>query len=630
MAPAVLVPIDEGSDGEGGSATDVAAPSPAPMDIDGDDDGRDRRGEGDGGGVDRLSDLSNDTLAKILGHLRDIRNVATTAVLSRRWLDLWTHVDIIVLQYDEPPDSRIVQEVLAAHARKGSTATHIRLLEVTSLNSATAGATASWLRVAEPRLTGELLFRNASSVPFELLNDEMVVVEQLVEELGVVVDEMGAGFELPCFMRVTKITLSLGFLGLSLPPSGVFAKLRELHLVYVRFNGELTLDDAMLPSLEWLDIGKSRGLASLTLRLAPLTLMALHDMRWLRRLNAVLPGLKELSVSECFLEHLDGVSIVADEMEQLRWPGFYWPGLVYFSRMPRLRTLCVSVSDFAHGSREAFNQGSQMLLNRYPSIHHLELRVVIKTGVTPLMVGITGLPYTKILTLHLVTEGHSYGASVLHILTMCTRIAKLTLMIPKYFEVEDACAEICICDWLPNWRNENILLECLEEVTILYYRGEDDELDLLKLLVRGATGLRRIRIARYCSVADWEIEMLRADLRAYAEELTLVFTGNPAGMLCVYIAFLICYGVLQLHMPPLSWQRARLAAPRVTRDDGFRLRYAAGKSVALTSFFCLGFGTFRGNGFGFGGYCRAGARAAVRVIDREMSIHSTRVPRCTA
>ncbi|EAZ04256.1 hypothetical protein OsI_26400 [Oryza sativa Indica Group] len=581
MAPAVLVPIDEGSDGEGGSATDVAAPSPAPMDIDGDDDGRDRRGEGDGGGVDRLSDLSNDTLAKILGHLRDIRNVATTAVLSRRWLDLWTHVDIIVLQYDEPPDSRIVQEVLAAHARKGSTATHIRLLE-------------------------------------------------LVEELGVVVDEMGAGFELPCFMRVTKITLSLGFLGLSLPPSGVFAKLRELHLVYVRFNGELTLDDAMLPSLEWLDIGKSRGLASLTLRLAPLTLMALHDMRWLRRLNAVLPGLKELSVSECFLEHLDGVSIVADEMEQLRWPGFYWPGLVYFSRMPRLRTLCVSVSDFAHGSREAFNQGSQMLLNRYPSIHHLELRVVIKTGVTPLMVGITGLPYTKILTLHLVTEGHSYGASVLHILTMCTRIAKLTLMIPKYFEVEDACAEICICDWLPNWRNENILLECLEEVTILYYRGEDDELDLLKLLVRGATGLRRIRIARYCSVADWEIEMLRADLRAYAEELTLVFTGNPAGMLCVYIAFLICYGVLQLHMPPLSWQRARLAAPRVTRDDGFRLRYAAGKSVALTSFFCLGFGTFRGNGFGFGGYCRAGARAAVRVIDREMSIHSTRVPRCTA
>uniref|UniRef100_A0A0E0AL51 F-box domain-containing protein n=1 Tax=Oryza glumipatula TaxID=40148 RepID=A0A0E0AL51_9ORYZ len=119
MAPAVLVPIDDSSDGEAGSATVVDVPSPAPapaMDIDGDDDGRDRGGEGDGaaasgGSVDRLSDLSNDILAKILGHLRDIRNVATTAVLSRRWLDLWTHVDIIVLQYDEPPDSRIVQEV---------------------------------------------------------------------------------------------------------------------------------------------------------------------------------------------------------------------------------------------------------------------------------------------------------------------------------------------------------------------------------------------------------------------------------------------------------------------------------------------------------------------------------------
>ncbi|BAF21840.1 Os07g0548000 [Oryza sativa Japonica Group] len=346
MAPAVLVPIDEGSDGEGGSATDVAAPSPAPMDIDGDDDGRDRGGEGDGaaasvpaadgssaalsltlglhvhgdgGGADRLSDLHEDILAKILGHLRDIRNVATTAVLSRRWLDLWTLVDIIVLQYDEPPDSRIVQEVLAARARNGSTATDIRLLEVTSLNSATPDATASWLRVAAPRLTGELFFRNRSSVPSEILNEEMDVVEQLVEELGdLVVDESGA-FELPCFMRVTKITLSLGFLGLSLPPSGVFAKLRELHLVHVQFNGELTMEDAMLPSLEWLEIRHSSGLASLTLRLAPLTQMTLYNVRRLRRLNAVLPGLEVLSVTECFLEDLEGVSIVAEELEDLRW-----------------------------------------------------------------------------------------------------------------------------------------------------------------------------------------------------------------------------------------------------------------------------------------------------------------------
>uniref|UniRef100_A0A0E0LLY6 F-box domain-containing protein n=1 Tax=Oryza punctata TaxID=4537 RepID=A0A0E0LLY6_ORYPU len=271
MAPVVLVPIDDGSDGEGAPrSSPPPPPPPLPWTSTATDDGRDCGGEGDsaaasvppegssaalfltlglhvhgdGGGVDGLSDLPDDILAKILDHVRDTCN------------------------YDEPLDSRIVQEALAAHARKGTTATDIRLLEVTSLNSTTANVTASWLRVAAPRVIGELFFRNRSSVPFNVLNEEMVVVEQLVEELGVVMKEMGA-FELPCFMRVTKITLSLGFLGLSLPPSGVFAELRELHLVYVQFNGELTMDDAMLPSLEWLDIRHSSGLASLTLRLAP-------------------------------------------------------------------------------------------------------------------------------------------------------------------------------------------------------------------------------------------------------------------------------------------------------------------------------------------------------------------------
>uniref|UniRef100_A0A0E0AL50 F-box domain-containing protein n=1 Tax=Oryza glumipatula TaxID=40148 RepID=A0A0E0AL50_9ORYZ len=506
---------------EGGSATDVAAPSPAPMDIDGDDDGRDR-GEGDGaaasvlaadgssaalslalglhvhgdgGGADRLSDLHEDILAKILGHLRDIRNVATTAVLSRRWLDLWTLVDIIVLQYDEPPNSRIVQEVLAARARNGSTATDIRLLEVTSLNSATPDATASWLRVAAPRLTGELFFRNRSSVPSEILNEEMDVVEQLVDELGdLVVDESGA-FELPCFMRVTKITLHLGFLGLSLPPSGVFAKLRELHLVHVQFNGELTMDDAMLPSLEWLEIRHSSGLASLTLRLAPLTQMTLYNVRRLRRLNAVLPGLEVLSVTECFLEDLEGVSIVAEELEDLRWLDMYQPGLVYFKRMPRLQML-LPPAVYPYGLQNVFfNRSCQMLLNLCPSIDGLLLIVEIeleqgaKHGVRPLMEGITQLPHIKILCLNLLTRGHAYGASVLHILTMCTCIAVLGLRIEEDFQVENACPVNCLCDRPRNWRDKDISMRSLTEIVILNFRGKQHELDLVRVLVQVAPAL---------------------------------------------------------------------------------------------------------------------------------------------
>ncbi|EAZ04257.1 hypothetical protein OsI_26401 [Oryza sativa Indica Group] len=555
MAPAVLVPIDEGSDGEGGSATDVAAPSPAPMDIDGDDDGRDRGGEGDGaaasvpaadgssaalsltlglhvhgdgGGADRLSDLHEDILAKILGHLRDIRNVATTAVLSRRWLDLWTLVDIIVLQYDEPPDSRIVQEVLAARARNGSTATDIRLLEVTSLNSATPDATASWLRVAAPRLTGELFFRNRSSVPSEILNEEMDVVEQLVEELGdLVVDESGA-FELPCFMRVTKITLSLWFLGLSLPPSGVFAKLRELHLVHVQFNGELTMEDAMLPSLEWLEIRHSSGLASLTLRLAPLTLMTLYNVRRLRRLNAVLPGLEVLSVTECFLEDLEGVSIVAEELEDLRWLDMYQPGLVYFKRMPRLQML-LPPAVYPYGLQNVFfNRSCQMLLNLCPSIDGLLLFVEIeleqgdKHGVRPLMEGITQLPHIKILCLNLLTRGHAYGASVLHILTMCTGIAVLGLRIEEDFQVENACPVNCLCDRPRNWRDKDISMRSLTEIVILNFRGKQHELDLVRVLVQVAPALDLVRMTCHRSLAAFGVELLRAYVRSFASFRTSV------------------------------------------------------------------------------------------------------------
>ncbi|KAF0905167.1 hypothetical protein E2562_000963 [Oryza meyeriana var. granulata] len=219
------------------------------MDIDG--DGRERGGEGDsaalvpdageGGGEDRLSDLPDDVLACILGLLRDTHASAASNVLSNRWRDVWTWVSNLFLHHNKPHDPSPVRSALAAHA--ASAATRIRLLNVNSLYSARPDATTSWLCVAAPLVTGELSFRNRSSVPLEMLNDE--VFKEIIEERG--------AFELPRFTSHQDLAEPV-FLGLSLPPSGVFAALRELRLEHVQFHGECTLDDAMLPFLEWLEI----------------------------------------------------------------------------------------------------------------------------------------------------------------------------------------------------------------------------------------------------------------------------------------------------------------------------------------------------------------------------------------
>uniref|UniRef100_A0A0E0ECV1 Uncharacterized protein n=1 Tax=Oryza meridionalis TaxID=40149 RepID=A0A0E0ECV1_9ORYZ len=251
---AVLVPIDGDGDGEGegGRAKVVADPAPAPVDIDGDrgaldvlapapmamdldrDRGRDRDGYGDGAAL--VASTSNGR-GRGRGHLNDLpedihprRHFAPPLGHPRRRQDQLAVPPLAPRLEMGPHDSSTVRAALAADAVHA--VTNINKLYVVCLRSATPDATASWIRVAAPLISGELAFCNRASVPFHMLFDE--VFSDTIEERG--------ALELPCFTRATKIALRLGFLGLSLPPSGVFAALRELRLSFVRFHGELTLD----------------------------------------------------------------------------------------------------------------------------------------------------------------------------------------------------------------------------------------------------------------------------------------------------------------------------------------------------------------------------------------------------
>ncbi|KAG8080186.1 hypothetical protein GUJ93_ZPchr0007g2998 [Zizania palustris] len=461
----------------------------------------------DGDGGLELSDLPDDILAYILDQLKDTRAAARTSVLSRRWRNLWARIPRLFFRNHQPHDSSHVSDALAAHAARADSA--ITQLTVMSLYSATPDDTASWLRVAAPLVSGELRFRNRSMVTISTLIQELI--QQVVEERGV--------FELPCFPKATAIRLSLGFLGLSLPPSGVFSAqpaLRELRLEYVQLHGECTLDDAMMPFLEELVIFRVRGLANLTVKLKSLIQMFLWEILDLVRLNAVVPGLKNLCVRLSLSRwNLPSVRIVAEAVEDFSWGTWYDPGFVELSEMPYLRMVTAPYV-FPYGEHKVeLNQNCQRFLRHFSRIHSLMLLVKFTPDVFvavqkispfslvllssklddvwPLMEGITRLPDITVLYLHLATQGHTYGASVLHILAMCTGISKLILQIQADFEGGIPCSVNCICHQPPSQGAQNFVVRFLEEVEIKNFNGKKHELDFVKVLFKAAPELRRMR-----------------------------------------------------------------------------------------------------------------------------------------
>ena len=78
---------------------------------------------------------------------------------------------------------------------------------------------AAWLPAAARRLSGRFVFLN----------------EDAAKEGGEEEEEQGGAFELPCFGNATAFYLDLGFLGVAMPPAGIFTRLTELCLFLTRF-----------------------------------------------------------------------------------------------------------------------------------------------------------------------------------------------------------------------------------------------------------------------------------------------------------------------------------------------------------------------------------------------------------
>ncbi|CAN6162663.1 unnamed protein product [Urochloa humidicola] len=416
---------------------------------------------GAGAGEDRLSALPVEVLVLILLRLDTAAAAGRTSVLSRCWRRIWTHLP--VLRFPGNADPRLVASALAAHEAP------ISYLHVGTLDAAPESVEAC-LAAAAGRLAGRLIFRNRVSGGNAGGDGE---------------EETGA-FHLPCLENATAVSLDLGFLGLAVPAAGVFTRLTELSLRRVRFGGSCELGDAVslprCPCLQKLTLISAWGLANLVIHSESLLRLDLQLLRGLQHLTIVAQALEELKVASCFGVHGRPVAnISTPQLLSLDWLDSYDPTSVQLGNLPQLQQLSGRLRVYAsHGY--GLNRGFLQLLERFQVIQILQITLLYSKNIENwhfVMEDVTKLPSLMALSISLGCTGHNFGASLFHLLRICSGLRMLVLSPIDGLEVSYVCPPGCVCDQPTGWKTEELSLNCLQEVSI-DMQGTDHEVDFVK------------------------------------------------------------------------------------------------------------------------------------------------------
>ncbi|XP_047056406.1 putative F-box/FBD/LRR-repeat protein At4g03220 [Lolium rigidum] len=276
-----------------------------------------------GGRRDYFGRLPDHLLLRILLRL-STEEAAQTSVLSQRWRGVWAQLPRLEFYHVE---SSVPARALAVYGELD-----IESLTVYS-NQMDCQSTASWLSLAAPRLSGMLYFDNNHTVSQETMQSF------LHEDDNEAVMQRGS-FELPCFKKATAIRMDLGFLGLALPPAGVFDALRVMRLVNFWSRDQFGISDTVLPSLQEFFIRRVRGLTVLTLKSKSLLDIHLSFLPQLQNLDIVSPSLNKLEVTFCFYDVPESrANIAAERLEILRWEVPCVPDTVNLRKMSSIWVL---------------------------------------------------------------------------------------------------------------------------------------------------------------------------------------------------------------------------------------------------------------------------------------------------